>query len=106
MAQLKVKMNKEVAHSKPEPLLAFGRRGCGHALRIIERADHVPHNFLAVRLAGAFLTHLVPAHDDDVVRDGKNVGQRWLMRMTANPLLAAACQSNARQCQGYWWVHR
>ena len=44
---------------------------------VIQRAHHVLHNFLAVRFAGALLSHSAPPmHDHDAIRDRKNVRQR------------------------------
>ena len=43
---------------------------------VIQGTDHILHNLLAVRIAGAFFSYLAsPVHDDDAVRYRKYVGQ-------------------------------
>jgi len=45
--------------------------------RVIQRAHHVLHNFLAVRFAGAFLSYSAsPVHHHDAIRDRKDVRKR------------------------------
>ena len=67
---------------------SLARRGA-QACRVIQGADHILDNFLAVGIAGAFLGDFAPTmHDDDTIGSSEDIRQRMTTEDRGHALAA------------------